>query len=424
MIPVNRTDILDTALELLETFASQTQIRGRFVSLYLGLRRMGSDMPDILSSEVMQASNIEGFLDDMYTKTHRAAPYVVLSAVFGGSTSPNAPYSTRSGVLAPGRKYPTNTWRNNFGVQKGIGCPASSTTIQGMLENPVMRISCPHMQEDTEGRYLCGLSGTVYRGEEHAIWLRIAQEGYQKVDLNNPVVYKSYLSPNGRRIPLFPLIGALYCLAPIDVYSGLATIGIPDFASDFYFSLEEVQEIFDTDPESPLNAAMLAQIDAGPSLSRPLQKVRISKLSLPETVPLPSPLPLPSPSTEINSGVAAELAVAQDLQLRGWNVAYRGNQRAFGYDLEASRKSEVLRIEVKSSVAFTSPELTEAEWKAAQKYGEGYILAVVDFVKSETQSIWYVRNPAASVVPTEKAVVVYRFPRQELIALRTDAEFL
>ena len=108
----------------------------------------------------------------------------------------------------------------------------------------------------------------------------------------------------------------------------------------------------------------------------------------------------------------------------GWTVVYRGNQRGFGYDLEATREAAVTRIEVKSSYGFTTPELTQAEWEAAQLYGDEYILAVVDFYGGDQQVCWYLRNPAACVVPVEVAQVAFRLPRADVRQLSTEAEFL
>ncbi|MBI4635991.1 MAG: DUF3883 domain-containing protein [Candidatus Rokubacteria bacterium] len=429
MIPTNRQDVLDTALEILEDFGTSTGVRGRFVALYLGLRRMGDQIAPLGAGASTAAGDIEEFLDGMYTKSNRAAPFVVLTAPFGGSTSPTAPYGVRSGVTAPGRRYPRNTWRNNFAIQKGIGCPAEAGTIQTLLDNPAGRLACPHMHEDPEGRHVCTIANTNYRGEEHSIWLRMTADGYQRVNLDHPAVTRGYLNPSGRRVPIFPLIAVLYCLAPAGVYPPRAVVGIPDFAADFHFTLDQVQDLFDCDPASPQNAALLVHIDA-PAWAPPAAPAPAAPpapAAVPPVAPPPeiraAPLPLPTPASQINTGIAAELAVAQDLINNGWEVAYRGNQ-PFGYDLEARRSDQVLRVEVKSSVSFTYPELRASEWEAAQRHGEECVLAVVDFVGSERQSIWYVRNPAAAATPIERTEVVYRLLRPDLFALKTEAEFL
>lgn len=420
MIPPNRVDVLESGLAVLAEFGARTQVRGRFVSLYLGLRRIGDGIPALGGNGALPARDLEQFLDRLYTKTHRPDPLVVLTAPFGQSTSPTAPYSSRSGETAPGHNYPTNTWRNNFNIQKGIGCPAEPAVIAGLLNNPARRLACPHMANDPEGRHLCSIQGTTYRGEEHSIWLRMVQGvGYQVVDLNHPTVYQDYLSPGGDRIPIFALIAALYCLAPNDMYPTRERVGIPDFAEDFEFDLSQVRDLFDCDPDSPDNAVVLARVEE----SAPAPP---SQQPLAPTVPPPppAPLPLPSPATEINSGVGAELLVAEDLTAVGWNVLYRGNQRGIGYDLEATREDAILRVEVKSSVSFVDPELSESEWLAAQTHGAEYILAVVEFYGSTQQNIWYVRDPAGSAIPVERIVTRHRFPRADVFGLATEAEFL
>ena len=181
MIPVDRSDLLEEGLKVLSQFAQETGARGRFVALYLGLRRMhelgksvGIRLERLGSEGSTPSKAIEDFLDSLYTKTHRAKPFVVLTAPFGGSTSPEAPYSTLTGVRGPGRNYPTNTWRNNFGIQKGVGCPAEPDVISRLLDNSQRRLACQHMARDEKGKHLCLLNNTTYRGEEHSIWMRVA----------------------------------------------------------------------------------------------------------------------------------------------------------------------------------------------------------------------------------------------------------
>lgn len=421
MIPIERVDVLDTALEVLERFGTEVDVRGRFVALYLGLRLMDGAVAQLGPGAGTPAGEIEQFLDRMWTKTHRPEPFVVLSAPFGGSTSPSAPYSARTGVVAPGRSYPTNTWRNNFAIQKGIGCPAEPNVIDRLLRDPNVRLACPHMAIDPEGRHLCSIAGTGYRGEEHSIWLRMTGDGYQAVDLDLPAVWEGYLRPEGAVIPIFPLIAVLYCMTPRGVYPDRQTVGIPDFSADFSFELDAVESIFDCDPESPANTALLARVEGVP-ITVPVAAAAGAE-SAPEA-PLAGTLPALSPAGEINTGVGAELAVAADLRGQGWQVLYRGNQRGIGYDLEATRDGQMLRVEVKSSVGFTTAELQESEWEAAQRHGDEYVLAVVDFYGSERQSIWYVRNPAANAVPVERGTRVFKLVRADIHLLGTDAEFL
>lgn len=422
MIPTARTDVLNASLAILERFGSTVPVRGRFIALYLGLRRMrlNGNIALLGPGNGTSTGDIEQFLDLMWTKTHQPEPFVVLTAPFGGSTSPSAPYSTRSGVTAPGHSYPTNTWRNNFAIQKGVGCPAEPDVVANLLMAPGGRLACPHMAEDPDGKHLCGIANTAYRGEEHSIWLRITQEGYQVVDLDLPSVYDDYLRLHDTRIPIFPLIAILYGMAPIGMYPLRTAVGIPNFVEDFAFDFNTVEQTFDCDPDAAMNAEILALVEgielpviAPPSTAAPV-------------IPLPPAGELPElrAAAELNTGIGAELAVAADLQECGWRVLYRGNQRGFGYDLEATRDEEVLRVEVKSSVGFTTPEMLESEWDSAERHGEEYVLAVVDFYGSALQRIWYLRDPAANAIPIERSVRVFRLVRGDIQPIATDAEFL
>lgn len=418
MIPTDRSDILDEALEVLADFGPRVDVRGRFVGLYLGLRRMtvvGNVLAQLGEGRATPASEIEQFLDRLYRKSHRDSPFVVLTAPFGGSFSQDAPYSALSGAAAPGRVYPTNTWRNNFGIQKGVGCVADSGVITGLLDHPQHRLGCPHMTRPQEGVYRCSIGATDYRGEDHAIWLRRVNGGYQVVDLNHPAVYRDYLRPSGQLIPVFPLIAMLYCMALPGVYPDRAVVGIPQFADDFGFAPDEVGALFDCDPESAPNSAIHSVVnDSAGILST------TSGSGDPDAANLPDD----PPDSVLNTGVGAEILVARDLQSSGWEVRYRANQPLLGYDLEATREGQTLRVEVKSSVSYANLELQESEWAAARTYGESYVLAVVDFYGSTSPSIWYVRDPAANAEPIQSAAVTYRFVRAQVDPIKTDAEFL
>lgn len=426
MIPQDQSRVLDAGLQSLAQFGRETSVRGRFVALYLGIRRMGSVVAQLGSSSATPASDIERFLDEMFTKTHLPEPFLVLTAPFGGSRSPTAPYSSRSGVTAPGHRYPTNTWRNNFAIQKGIGCPAEAAVVHDLLLSPAIRLACPHMAVSPDGQHVCSIANTAYRGEEHSIWLRMTPDGYQVVDVDLPAVYEAYLLPAGARIPVFALIAMLYSFAPSGVYPAREAVGIPDFADDFHFSLDQIATIFDADPESPGNAAVLqaAQVEVvapipsatptPPAGERPRRRPRRPSGELP---PEADPI-------EMNTGIGAERLVAEDLVRHGWHVEYRGNQQRLGYDLEAQRPGQTLCVEVKSSVSFTSPVLTAFEWAAAQQHGEAYVLAVVDFYGSDQQRIWYVRDPAATASTTERSTSLFRLARGSIEPLATEAEFL
>jgi hypothetical protein len=238
--------------------------------------------------------------------------------------------------------------------------------------------------------------------------------GYQVVDLDDDATFRHYLNPRGRRIPVFPLIGVLYSFSQPSVYPSRPTIGIPEFAADFHFSIDQVERLFEADPEHPDNRVILALVGGHLAVPEPVQPGE----------PAPQPLPVEPEPSALNTGVGAELLVAKDVQQHGWAVEYVANLRSLGYDLRARQSEQTLRVEVKSSVGACTPEFTEDEWRAAQEYGDDFILAVVDFYGSPGQRIYYVRNPAANLVPAERYTIMYRFSRQETSALAVDADFL
>ena len=210
---------------------------------------------------------------------------------------------------------------------------------------------------------------------------------------------------------------------PPGVYPGSTRIGIPEFAADFGFTHEQVQLQFDCNPESEFNAAIALTVEDGRTT------VGQGYVAPPTGaqgygVPGADEVPARPPDAALNTGVGAEIVVARELEAFGWTVRYRANQRGLGYDLEATREGQTLRVEVKSSVAFANLELQASEWQAAQEFGEHYVLAVVDFYGCEQRRVWYVRNPAANAVPAERAIATYRFARADVEPVMTEVDFL
>lgn len=424
MIPTNDDEIFESALSELQRFGAQTSARGRFIALYLGLRKMRKEglLASLGSEGATRSIEIEEYLDKLFEKTNREPPLVILTAPFGQSRKS---YSARSGETAPGNAYPTNTWRNNFGLQKGIGCPAASEVIEANLVRPEGRSSCPHIATLATGSLRCDLADTEYRGEKHSIWLRQADGGYQVVDLDLPEVYQAYLQPGGSKIPLFALIGVLYPFSPDGAYPARLTVGLPEFAADFDLDMATVEDIFDCDPDADSNAFALAAI--GQRVWRGLRAKQPTggpTTQGGETEREGEPLPERSPIVILNTGTEAEVLVGQALEASGWDVGYFGNQRGLGFDLKAVKADVTIHVEVKSSVGACTPELTDAEWQAAQRYGDSYILAVVSFLGSSGQDIAYVRDPAATATTMSIQSTSYRVRRQSVAALRVDVDSL
>lgn len=191
---------------------------------------------------------------------------------------------------------------------------------------------------------------------------------------------------------------------------------VPDFASDFGFDLAEVESLFECDLAHPLNAAML-ELVRGLSGASP-------EPSGGEDPLIGDSLPVLKDAILMNSGLEAELAVASEMIDQGWAVKYTGDQPLLGYDLRAQKDDFVLHIEVKSSIGFTTPELTSSEWAAAKAYSDSYVIAIVDFVGGDRQTIWYVRDPAESIEPNLRVVESFRLARSSIEALRTEVDFL
>lgn len=411
MIPVASMTAYEAGLAELRLFGESYGARGRFIALYLGLRLMGDRMAPLGSAEHTSSSEIQRFLDLMWTKTHRTAPLNVLTAPFGRGGA-NGGYSTVTGAFAPGNSTQTNTWRNNLSIQKGVGCVASAGEIEALITHTDPRAACPHFVWDSGG-YVCAISSPLarYRGEKQSIWLARSDAGFQVVDLDEASAFEPYLRPQGARIPIYALLATLYGFAPSGLYPPRSEVTVAEFEADFSFPPGFVGITFDCDPSSPPNARTLTAAGSSVTVSAPSSN---DGVIVEPSSPAPAGLPLPDLPDQImlNSGVQAEIVVGRMLEDEGWTVYHTAGQQGLGYDLRAEANGQVLHLEVKSSVGFVRPVLTASEWKAASDLGDTFILAVVDFVGTGRQKVHFVHHPAGHMSAVEKQILTYALPRE------------
>ena len=106
MIPVGREDIFESALRLLRSYGERTSIRGRFVLVYLGLRKMRDSLASLGDAASTTTGEIEEVLDRLYTKTNRVATldgsyFTIWSEHFTACPLEHAHQRSRTGQQLP-----------------------------------------------------------------------------------------------------------------------------------------------------------------------------------------------------------------------------------------------------------------------------------------------------------------------------------
>jgi hypothetical protein len=277
---------------------------------------------------------------------------------------------------------------------------------------------------------LC-LTGAEYRRESHRKWLRIdpGGSGYAVTDLQNTANFAPYIAPSGNRIPILPLIVAIYHGADIGLVLGTRTsVQLADFMVDFNFSQAELATYFDDSMQHPLNIRLIRssgwpadaslgslpplQPQAVPSSTRRTSTRRGRARVIPEAPVLTG---TPTPPPETNTGWEAEQFVAATLTAAGWTVHIVCRQQ-LGYDIFAQKGSNKRYIEVKSSLGLCSPSLTAREWQQASFHSDSYLLAVVENFNSIGQNVVYwIPDPANRCVSIEQTTVSHNIPRSSWV---------
>ena len=413
MIPVMSPLLFTNALACLADHKQQigSGFRGRFVQIFLGLKFFQNNIPSMYSGAFITTELLQSLLDDLFSKASRPSNECVLS-IFEGN------FLARTGLIAPGNKTSQNTWRNNFNLQKGVGCyaPVADLSSPTFLNQP--RLDCRHLQVASAGSLagarcsLC-LSGAAYRNESHRKWLRIdpAGSGYAVTDLQNVANFLPYVAPGGSRIPLLPLIVALYHDADQGLSIGTRTaVSLKDFASDFNFSRQEISAYFDVSMNHPINArlARSAAWQAGSGLG-------ILAPTPPPALPLPVLGGTPAPPPNTNNGWDAEQYVASALTAAGWTV-HDVSRQQLGYDMLAQRGSQRRYVEVKSSLGMCSPSLTAREWQQANYHAANYVLAIVENFNAAGQNfVYWIRDPVNRCISTKQTTISHTVSRASWI---------
>jgi hypothetical protein len=434
MINVNDANLYQASCNELAGFRHRVgrRLRGRFIQLFLALKFYQDDIPSMFSNQFISSEVFQTLLDDLYAKASRQLTDGVLM-LFENS------YLARTGLIAPGNTTAQNTWRNNLHLQKGIACYAPPQELSSQTFLDQSRSNCRHLIPGPGG----GLAGGTcelcrtnarYRNEDHRKWLRIdpGGSGYAVVDLMNISNFIPYIVPDEQKIPIIPLIGALYFDAlPGLSISGRHEVDIAHFANDFHFNREELREYFDDNHQNMHNQTILnsfPQITYSrfsalitptppailPPRARPRLGGRVQRL--PGAIPTPVLTGTPTVPPGINTGWDAEAFVAETLRSAGWTVHDVSRQRV-GYDLLAQRGRETRYIDAKSSINYCSPGLTSREWQQARTHGANYILAIIENFDPLGQNvIYWVPNPHGRCTATELTSIQYTISRSSWTA--------
>lgn len=430
MVPVTSGVLFADALACLNEHKRSlgSTFRGRFVQIFLGMKFFQNNIPSMYSGSFIATEVLQSLLDDLFAKASRPANSCVLS-IFEGN------YLARTGLVGPANTTAQNTWRNNLNLQKGIGCYAPAAELSSPTFLNQDRSQCRHLQTTTPGSLAgakCSLctTGAAYRSESHRKWLRIdpGGNGYAATDLQNSANFAPYVAPGGSRIPVLPLVVALYHDADPGLTIGnRPAVSLADFAADFNFSAQEISTYFDVSMSHPLNARLTnsAAWAVGSNLGSstvvshggfPATSTATHAPAAPTAVGQPMLGGTPTPPPNTNNGWDAEQYVASALTAAGW-TAHVVSRQQLGYDIFAQRGTQKRYVEVKSSLGLCSPSLTAREWQQASYHANSYVLAILENFNPTVQNVVYwVRDPANQCSATPQTTISHGIARSSWAA--------
>lgn len=417
-LPIQDGAFYSACMDILAKFVGR-RYHGRLVQIFLAAKFHGDALPSVGQGSIA-IGELQALLDEFYRRESKTSKQASIAIIFQNN------HLFPTGVVSPGLKVPSNIWRNNLGLQKAGVCFASEAELKDPKFLGEPRVLCQHMQQRTPGSLKdakCRLNmGPTYRGEDGPKGIRLDpnNHGYSIVDPKNTSFWRDVVRANGRRLPVVPLISALY--HDSEIAAGRSEVEIIDFLRDFNFTSAEFYEYFTDDPATAGHTALQARF---PSLVwQPIGSTPVTASGARATARRRSrrgstgpanPDDLPEYASRVGPPAgshwwSAEQAVAQYLRENGWEVIDRTGQ-SVGFDLEARRPGMRRYVEVKSSRGPCYPVLTRNEHEAAKRHGKHFILAIVENYKPDAPvEILWIRDPAALEIEP-RYLEAYPLPR-------------
>jgi hypothetical protein len=190
-------------------------------------------------------------------------------------------------------------WHKASNGQQGIGCHAQALNFWKNIEFLESdRDLCPFRVYDTatpltidQGRQKCGFDGNPC-GWQPGLpkFLQILGRGiHAEVHRGDwsPVMWH-YLVPAYKPLPFYPLAQFIY-FGNQSLQKGRSTISPEEMREDLHFSEALWLELFDMDPENPLNKIWLNEAQYPPQLADDEHPYPLKSLQMPQKVDRPRP---------------------------------------------------------------------------------------------------------------------------------------
>jgi len=235
-VPINDIGLYLKAFDILHGFGEN--VKKNDMQIYVGLKRSEAQLPKVGSTSGWRMREIVDSLDDVWLKKDER-----LGKYSGQVAKPfEGIYQNSSG----------NVWRNPIGTQKGISCFAPDDIISNTSFLEEDRTICEYRIGYNRCRFAPDTTCNPYHFPK---LLQIARNRRRYEYRKTEWTVKSVLFLLGRdeqapKLPLIPTIVAVYFGAHHSLTKNRDEIAVSDFKSEFSFTDEEFDAVFDMSPTS------------------------------------------------------------------------------------------------------------------------------------------------------------------------------
>lgn len=298
MAYLQRYDLFIEASRLLHRYLEQTpECKPRALEVALAVQYFQADIPEVGQIDQKGSTQTHLSLEDLallcskfHQKEHPALPREAIWPLFNQDS-----HGMPRALLLEDH----SRWHKASNGQQGIGCHAQALNFWKNIEFLESdRDLCPFRVYDSatpltidQGRQKCGFDGNPC-GWQPGLpkFLQILGRGiHAEVHRGDwsPVMWH-YLVPAYKPLPFYPLAQFIY-FGNQSLQKGRSTISSEEMREDFHFSEALWLELFDMDPESPLNKIWLSEAQYPPQRADHEHPYPLTSLQMPQKVDRPRP---------------------------------------------------------------------------------------------------------------------------------------
>lgn len=232
IVPITDFILYDDSFNVLSAYGDN--VKKNDMQMFLGLKRFSSNVPLVGALNGIRTGEIVELLSKTWLKNDTR-----LQKHSGAIAKPFEGYYQDSGK---------NVWRNPLNTQKGISCFAPDDIINNLSFLDENRKLCSHRLQNNYCEYVQDTTCNPYEYPKLLQQVRTSthRHAYRRTTwTTKSILYLFHDGENSPKVPLVPIISAIYFGASREVTKGRTEVRVEDFKKEFNLNDDEFSTLFD-----------------------------------------------------------------------------------------------------------------------------------------------------------------------------------